>query len=191
LATEHFVLQAARSAIVSEQIGRAIIYMGAVSSALIALGFLAQVVTRLDPFVAALLPALFVLGELTFAVLVRNTTENLVLLGQMQRIRGYYRGLVPEASQFFDPPEADAQFQAALGTVGLQSSPGQRLFTGASLVAAINSILGGAGLAVLAARVADLGDGAALAVGAAVALVLFVLHLLYQQRHSAHVGRGR
>jgi hypothetical protein len=188
LATEHFVLQAARSAIVSEQIGRASIYMGAVSSALIALGFLAQVVTRLDPFVAALLPALFVLGELTFAALVRNTIENLVLLGQMQRIRGYYRGLVPEAGQVFDPPETDAQFQAALGTVGLQSSPGQRLFTGASLVAAINSILGGAGLAVLVARVADLGDGAALAVGAAVALVLFVLHLLYQQRHSAQIG---
>jgi hypothetical protein len=71
--------------------------------------------------------------------------------------------------------------------MGLQSSPGQRLFTGASLVAAINSILGGAGLAVLAARVADLGDGAALAVGASVALVLFVWHLLYQQRRSAHV----
>jgi hypothetical protein len=173
LATEHFVLQAARSAIVSEQIGRGSIYMGAVSSVLIALGFLAQVVTRLDPF---------------FAALVRNTIENLVLLGQMQRIRGYYRGLVPEASQFFDPPETDAQFQAAMGTVGLQSSPGQRLFTGASLVAAINSILGGAGLAVLAARVADLGDGMALAVGAALAMVLFVLHLLYQQRRSAHIG---
>jgi hypothetical protein len=86
---------------------------------------------------------LFVLGELTFAALVRNTIENLVLLGQMQRIRGYYGGLVPEASQFFDPPEADAQFQAALGTVGLQNSPMQRLFTGASLVAAINSILAG------------------------------------------------
>jgi hypothetical protein len=187
LATEHFVLQATRSAIVSEQIGRGSIYMGAVSSVLIALGFLAQVVTRLDPFVAALLPALFVLGEFTFAALVRNTIENLVLLEQMQRIRGYYRGLVPEASQFFDPPETDAQFQAAVGTMGLQSSPGQRLFTGASLVAAINSILGGAGLAVLAARVADLGDGAALAVGASVALVLFVWHLLYQQRRSAHV----
>ena len=89
---------------VSEQIGRGSIYMGAVSSVLITLGFLAQVVTRLDPFVAALLPALFVLGELTFAALVRNTIENLVLLEQMQRIRGYYRGLVPEASQFFDRP---------------------------------------------------------------------------------------
>jgi hypothetical protein len=66
-----------------------------------------------------------------------------VLLGQVQRIRGYYRGLVPET---------DAQFQAALGTVGLESSPWQRLFTGASLVVAINSILGGAGLAVPTAQ---------------------------------------
>ena len=87
-------------------------------------------VTRLDPFVAALPPALFILGQLTFAALVRNTIENLVLLGQMQRIRGYYRSLVPEASQFFDPPETNAQFQAVLGTVGLRTSPGQRLFTG-------------------------------------------------------------
>ena len=188
LATEHFVLQAARSAVVSEQVGRGGIYMGAVSSALIALGFLAQEVSRLGPFVAALLPALFVLGEFTFAALLRNSIENLMLLRQMQRIRGYYRGLVPEASQFFDPPETDSQFQAAMGTVGLQSSPGQRLFTGASLVAAINSILGGAGLAVLAARVADLGDGMALAVGAALAMVLFVLHLLYEQRRSGQLG---
>lgn len=56
LATEHFVLQAARSAIVGEQVGRGSIYLGAVSSTLIAFGFLAQVVTRLDPFVAAVLP---------------------------------------------------------------------------------------------------------------------------------------
>jgi hypothetical protein len=40
------VLQAARSANVGEMTGRATIYMGAVSSALIALGFLAQVVTH-------------------------------------------------------------------------------------------------------------------------------------------------
>jgi hypothetical protein len=33
LATEHFVLQAARSAIVGEQVGRGSLYLGAVSSA--------------------------------------------------------------------------------------------------------------------------------------------------------------
>jgi hypothetical protein len=42
LTTERFVLQAARSANVGEMTGRATIYMGAVSSALIALGFLAR-----------------------------------------------------------------------------------------------------------------------------------------------------
>ena len=58
LTTEQFVLQAARSANVAEMTGRGTIYMGTVSSALIAFGFLAQVVTHLDPFVAAVLPAI-------------------------------------------------------------------------------------------------------------------------------------
>jgi hypothetical protein len=188
LATEHFVLQAARSAIVGDQVGRVTIYIGAVSGALIAFGFLAQVVTRLDPFVVAVLPALFVLGELTFAAMWHNTVENLVLLHKMQAIRGYYRGLLPEASQFFDPPEADALYQAALGTVGLRVAPLQLLFTGASVVAAINSILGGAGVGLLAARLGQLGDGVAVAVGLTVALVLFASHVLYQQRRSTQVG---
>jgi hypothetical protein len=64
--------------IVSKQTGRGSTYMGAVSSTLIALGFLAQVVTRLDPFVAGLLPALFVLGELIFAAPVRYRGRNVV-----------------------------------------------------------------------------------------------------------------
>jgi hypothetical protein len=97
LTTEQFVLQAARSANVGEMTGRGTVYLGAVSSALIPLGLLAQVVTRLDPFVAAGLPAVFLLGEFTFAALVRNTLENLVLWRQMQRIRGYYRTVVSEA----------------------------------------------------------------------------------------------
>jgi hypothetical protein len=73
--------------------GRGTIYMGAVSSAL------------------------------TFAALLRNTMENLVLLEKMQRIRRYYAGLVPEAEQFFDPAEAEAQLPAAMATVGLRVSP--------------------------------------------------------------------
>jgi hypothetical protein len=181
------VLQGARSANVGEMTGRGTVYMGTVSSALIAFGFLAQVVRRLDPFVAAVLPALFVLGELTFAALLRNTMENLVLLGRMQRIRRYYAGLVPEAEQFFNPAETDAQLAAAMATVGLRASPLQLLFTGASVVAAINSMLGGAGLALLVARLGDLGDALALLVGVAVAVIGFGLHLLYQQRRTAQL----
>ncbi len=187
LTSEHFVLQGARSANVGEMTGRGTVYMGAVSSALIAFGFLAQVVQRLDPFVAAVLPALFVLGEMTFAALLRNTMENLLLLDRMQRIRRYYAGLVPEAEQFFDPAEADAQLAAAMATVGLRASPLQLLFTGASVVAAINSMLGGVGLALLLARLGHLGEGPALLVGVALAVLVFGLHLLYQQRRTAQL----
>jgi hypothetical protein len=59
------------------------------------------------------------------------------------------------------------------------------LFTGASVVAAINSIVGGVGVALLAARIGHLAAGAALAVGIATAVVLFGLHLLYQQQRAA------
>jgi hypothetical protein len=185
LTTEQFVLQAARSANVGEMTGRATVYMGAVSSALIAFGFLAQVVTRLDPFVAAVLPAVFLLGEFTFAALLRNTLENLVLLGQMQRIRGYYRTLVPEADQFFGQAAEEERFSAAMATVGLRARPAGTLFTGASVIAAINSVVGGVGLALLAAKVGHLAASAALPVGITAAVVLFGLHLLYQQQRAA------
>ena len=123
-------------------------------------------------------------AEFTFAALVRNTLENLVLLGQMQRIRGYYRTLVPEADQFFGQAAEAERSSAAMATVGLRARPAGLLFTGASVIAAINSIVGGVGLALLAAKVASLATGAALAVGVAAAVVLFALHLLYQQQRA-------
>jgi hypothetical protein len=185
LTTEQFVLQAARSANIGEMTGRAIVYMGTVSSSLIAFGFLAQVVTHLDPFVAAVLPVVVLLGEFTFAALLRNTMENLVLLRQMQRIRGYYSSLVPEADQFFGHAAEQERYTAAMATVGLRGWPAGMLFTGASVVAAINSVVGGVGLALLAAKVVSLATGAALAVGVTAAVVLFGLHLLYQQQRAA------
>ena len=108
-----------------------------------------------------------------------------MLLRQMQRIRGYYRSVVPEADQFFGPAAEEERFSAAMATVGLRARPAGMLFTGASVTAAINSIVGGVGLALLAAKVASLATGAALAVGIAAAVVLFGLHLLYQQQRAA------
>jgi hypothetical protein len=186
LTTEHFVLQAARSANIGEMSARATVYMGAVSSALIAFGFLAQVATRLDPFVAAVLPAVFVLGEFTFLALLRNTIENLVFLRRMQRIRGFYRTLASEADQFFGPAEEDERFAAAIATVGLRAWPAGML-TGASVIAAINSIVGGVGSALLATRVGDLGASAALSIGIVIAVALFGLHVLYQQQRAGHL----
>jgi hypothetical protein len=52
------------------------------------------------------------------------------------------------------------------------------------VIAAINSIVGGVGVALLAAKVASLAASAALAVGIVLAVVLFGLHLLYQQQRA-------
>ena len=118
LVTEHFVQASARAATITESNGRAAIYLSTVSSGLVAFGFLAQGAGRLDPFVAAVLPALFILGVFTFVRLVQTGIEAAVLSVQIQRIRGYYRTLVPEAQQFFDPPGTDDALAVAMATSG-------------------------------------------------------------------------
>jgi hypothetical protein len=63
-------------------------------------------------------------------------------------------------------PSANVGEMTGRGTVNmLRARPAGMLFTGASVIAAINSIVGGVGLALLAAKVASLATGAALAVG--------------------------
>jgi hypothetical protein len=59
------------------------------------------------------------------------------------------------------------------------------LFTAAAMIAAVNSILGGAGLALLAGTLTPLGSASVLAIGAVGTLVLFGLHLLYGYRRAA------
>ncbi len=51
-------------------------------------------------------------------------------------------------------------------------------------------MVGGVGLALLAAKVASLATGVALAVGIVAAVVLFGLHLLYQQQRGASLVLG-
>jgi len=179
LVTEHFVLQAARGAMIGEMVGRGSIYLGTVSSALIAFGFIAQSELRLAPFVAAVLPALFVLGELTFVALLRDSFQNIEFLRRIQKIRGYYRGLLPEAEEFFDPPGRDRETASEMATVGLGRGAAL-LFTGASVIAAVNSILGGAGLALLLAYTIRLDEAVVATVGVLAAVLLFGLHLAYE-----------
>jgi hypothetical protein len=185
---EHFASQAARSAIIAELTARAMVYMGAVSSALITFGFVAQA-ADLTPFIATVLPALFLLGEFTFAAMLRNSMESVVLLRQIQRIRNYYRELGPDARKLFDPPASDRQFDAAIATFGLRPPPLQLFFTGASTIAAVNAILGGVGIALLCVQL-DLPVAAAVAVGIPVAVILFGAHVLYQQRRFAWLNRS-
>src|SRR3954468_16127886 len=187
LTTEHFVLQSARGALIGEMVGRGTVYLSAVSSSLIAFGFSTQLGTRVDLVVAAVLPALFILGELTFVALLRNSLKNLEFMRRMQRIRSYYRTLHPDAEQFFEPMDDDMEFAAELATVGMRGGLASMLFTGASSIAAVNSMLGAVGVALLVGRLDGIQGGVVVAVGILAGLVLFALHLVHQRHRSAPV----
>jgi len=165
-------------------VGRGSIYLGTVSSSLIAFGFAAQSGIRLAPFVGAVLPVLFLLGELTFTALLHDSLQNIEFLRRMQRIRGHYRTLVPEAEEFFDAPDDDHEFAAEMGTVGLRRGPSTMLFTGASTIAVVNSILAGVGVALLLVASFGTEDSSATVVGVLSAVLLFTMHLSYESRRS-------
>jgi hypothetical protein len=78
-----------------------------------------------------------------------------------------------------------------LATSGNRASPVEMLFTAASMIAAVNSILGGAGLVLLARQVASLSTGGAMAVGIIIGVILFGLHLLYGYQRGAPIAGWR
>jgi hypothetical protein len=181
IVTEHFVLQTAANATVSESETRASLYVLALSSALVAMGFASQSREAFVPFVATVLSALFLLGVFTVVRLVDAAMEYTQFLTGIARIRAYYRTLTPEAAEYFTPergrwPEAHTEPSLRLGVfVGFVT-------TVASIVAFINSIVGGAGVTLLAGVLlgAD-GRGLALGLGVVAAVAVMALFLLYQR----------
>jgi hypothetical protein len=184
LVTEHFVLQSARSTTVSEAVGRAAVYVTCVSSSLVAFGFFAAATHRLAAVVATVLPALIILGVFTFVRLAETSVENVVFLRRMEAIRRYYATLDPAAAAFFPSPGDTAA--AALASTGMRSSVVEMFFTGASMIAAVTSILIGAGVTLLLDTV-KVPLPAAVTVGVMAALLAFGLHMLWLYRRGQPV----
>jgi hypothetical protein len=182
LVTEHFVLQSARGATTSEANGRAALYLTSLTGALVALGFVAQVGEQFDAFAATVLPALFLLGEFTYVRLLENGIEDALFQRSIQRIRRYYLGLVPEAAEFFGDATLDRKPSAAM-----YGSSAQLLFTAASMIAAINAIVGGASVALLVRALDLAGLVVAVVAGVAVAVLVFALHFWPQRRRWGQV----
>jgi hypothetical protein len=90
LTTEHFTLQGARSQTVSESAARAALYLGSVSSTLIAIGLIADDRDSFEIFALVTLPTLYVLGIFTFVRLVESSVEDILYGRAINRIRHYY-----------------------------------------------------------------------------------------------------
>lgn len=176
LTTEHFVLQTASTSTISEAAGRSSLYIFALSSSLVALGFLSQSPEALVPFVAVVLPALFILGIFTVVRLVDTVAENMQYLAGIARIRGHYRELIPGSDPYFSAetgrwPEAPAAAEPSL----IHGEVIAFLGTTASMIAFIDSVVAGVGTALLMTSVA----GVPLALGVisgmvAVAILMYV-----------------
>ena len=192
LTTEHFTLQGARSTTRGEAASRSTVYLASVSSSLVALGFIGNIakagpVFRL--FTLAVLPPLFFLGVVTFIRLVDLDVEGNFYDRAINRIRHYYLELSGEDARYFMLSGHD-DIRGVMSNVGSTTSHRQLLFTGATAIAVINSVVGGAGVALLLGDAAGLSSGAAVGVGAAIAAGLLAAHLLYQRRRGEQVGAG-
>jgi hypothetical protein len=178
LTTEHFGLQGARSQTISESAARAGLYVSAVSSTLVALGFignLSDIGDTFNVFALVALPTLYVLGLFTFVRLVEITTEDLAYGRAINRIRNYYLELAGDrASLFMMSAHDDAR--GVLWNMGLPLARWQLYFTAAMMVAVVNSVVLGAAVAILIGAVSDAPLGVAVAIGgvAAIASVVFL-----------------
>jgi hypothetical protein len=185
LLTEHFVLQSIRGVTVSESSTRASIYLMTLSSSLVAYGFLAQSEFAVG-YLAVVFPVIVLLGVFTYERLVQTSLEDVVALQAMQRIRSWYGTLLPGAEAFFPRPRG-AHAPNEMLDIGRRASWRGVFFTLSSAVAVVNSIVAGAGTGLVLASFAD--PTGALTVGVIVAIVLAVLHGVYQERRYAQVQR--
>lgn len=149
LTTEHFGLQSAASTTVSEAVGRASLYMVMLSGSLVALGFTSQSPALLPTFAAVALPAVFIMGIFTIGRLVDTGMQNLTYLGSIARIRSYYRTLVPSEAELFSPwggaTAAQDTHTEALAGLALRRGRRAGLSSIATMIATVNSIVGGVG----------------------------------------------
>ena len=191
LTTEHFVQQTAISTTTSEMSSRASIYVMALSSALVAIGFAMQVPDMRVPFLAVVIPSVFVLGIFTVLRLVDIAAENMHAHIGIARIRAHYRTLGEAAAHHFAQeygrwPENNAEPSLRGGPVLAY------LTTAATMIALINALVAAAGVSLVAVSVTGY-IPLALVLGAATSFCLSVLFYWYQRmrtRHMVHMARA-
>jgi hypothetical protein len=184
LTTEHFTLQGARSQAMSESAGRSALYIGAVSSTLVALGFIGQmseVGATFDVFALTALPTLYLLGAFTFVRLVECGVEDFRYGVAINRIRNYYIQIAGNQAHLFLLSGHD-DGPGVFGNAGLPPQGRTQYFTFATVVAIINSVVGGSAVAIAVGVIADTSLAPAAAVGGAAAIFSFVLLLRHATR---------
>ncbi|GAA5092379.1 hypothetical protein GCM10025760_20950 [Microbacterium yannicii] len=174
--TELFVLQSVASSTISEAGTRSTIYLSTLSGGLVAIGFAGGSPGLLASLAFTVLPTIFMLGWFTVVRLVDTSVENITVRRRMERIREHFVSLHPSG------PDLISLDNPRTGELGVRYSHSSFLFTMASMVAAVNCVLGGAvvtlalifggGWEIVPAQIA----------GVAVGVLLLTATLAYERR---------
>jgi hypothetical protein len=181
LVTEHFVLQSASSSTISESGSRVSIYLSALSSGLVAIGFASTSRRALEALAFTVLPVVFILGWFTIVRLIDTSVANVVSQRRMDLIRRYYAAIHPSAVPYFDADDTTG------GNHGVRYGRWSYLYTMASMVTVVNSVVGGAAVALVVGLAAKAAAPLPAVAGVVVGLVLLVLGLRYEQRRLTPV----
>jgi hypothetical protein len=197
ITTEHFVLQGARAATISESTGRAAMFLSAVSGGLVALGLIAtasRVGSAFYAFGLALLPTLALVGLMTFQRVLQSGIEDHGYARRISRLRGFYFERVPQLTKYM--PRVPAQ--EGISARGLSHGRGQGFLTTAGMVAVVTAVLVGGFAGLLCSVLFEHRPAPALSAGAVVAVAALVALTEYQRtawirtdsEHSERAGEA-
>jgi hypothetical protein len=182
LTTEHFTLQGARSQTMSESSSRSALFIGAVSSTLVALGFLGQPGgDTFNAFALTVLPTLYLLGVFTFVRLVECGAEDFRYGLAINRIRGYYKQLAGDQADLFLLSGHD-DGRGVFSNAAVPPDGRGQYFTFGTVVAVINSVVGGSAVAIALGAIFGVSLGVAAGVGGLVAILSVAVLLRTAER---------
>lgn len=191
MTTEHYNLQTGRAMTIAEANGRASLFVGAVSSGLVALALVGQL-SRLDTaffvFSLVVLPTLLGMGLMTFERVLQAGKADLVYARGIARIRHLYLEYAPQMQPYFILAAHDDSGEI-LRRESMYPSWSQTFFTMAGMVAMLNSVLVGGFAGILLVSLA-FPLWACTVAGVALFLASVGSHQFYQQGQWIRLERS-
>ena len=191
MTTEHYNLQTGRAMTISEANGRSSLFVGAVSSGLIALAFVGQISTLgavFYVFSLVVIPTLFLMGLITFERVLQSGLADFIYARGINRIRHLYLEYAPQMQPYFILSSHDDR-EGTLGNEAMQISWWQVFLSTAGMIAMINSVLVGSFVGLLLAAF-TFPLWACTGAGVVAFLVSVGIHQRYQSEQWSRVERN-
>ncbi len=181
MTTEHYNLQTGRSMTISEANGRSSLFVGAVSSGLIALTFVGQIShlgTAFFVFCLVVIPTLLFMGLITFERVLQSGIADIMYARGINRIRHLYLEYAPQVQPYFILSAHDDRGET-MHHESMHTSWWQVFLSTAGMIAVINSVLVGSFVGVLLVLF-----NLPLWISTSAGVVAFLVSLVIQQRYQ-------